>query len=65
MCKDVAEALGYKNPHKAVQEHVDAEDKGVKNRYTLLFYHCIRMRAASMRRKIKRRKVKPQREEPP
>lgn len=27
--KDVAEALGYKNPQEAIRNHVDAEDKGV------------------------------------
>ena len=27
--KDVAEALGYTNPLKAVRDHVDEEDKGV------------------------------------
>lgn len=27
--KDVAEALGYKNPRDAITRHVDAEDKGV------------------------------------
>lgn len=27
--KDVAVALGYKNPHDAITRHVDAEDKGV------------------------------------
>ena len=26
--KDVAEILGYKLPTKAIQDHVDAEDKG-------------------------------------
>ena len=25
--KDVAQALGYKNPSKAIQQHVDKEDK--------------------------------------
>ena len=25
--KDVAKALGYKNPSKAIQQHVDKEDK--------------------------------------
>ena len=25
--KDIAVSLGYKEPHKAVQRHVDAEDK--------------------------------------
>ena len=27
--KDVAQALGYSNPRKALADHVDAEDKGV------------------------------------
>ena len=27
--KDVAEALGYNNPLKAIRNHVDSEDKGV------------------------------------
>ena len=27
--KDVALALGYKNPQEAIRDHVDAEDKGV------------------------------------
>lgn len=27
--KDVAQALGYKNPQEAIREHVDEEDKGV------------------------------------
>ena len=26
--KDVAEALGYANPQKALRDHVDEEDKG-------------------------------------
>lgn len=29
--KDVAEALGYSNTRKALADHVDEEDKGVKN----------------------------------
>ena len=33
--KDVAEALGYSNPRKALQDHVDEEDKGVTKRDTL------------------------------
>ena len=33
--KDVAEALGYINPRKALQDHVDDEDKGVTKRDTL------------------------------
>ena len=33
--KDVAKALGYKNTRKALQDHVDKEDKGVTKRDTL------------------------------
>ena len=33
--RDVAIALGYSNPNKAVIDHVDEEDKGITNRYTL------------------------------
>lgn len=33
--KDVAEVLGYSNSRKALADHVDADDKGVTNRYTL------------------------------
>lgn len=33
--RDVAEALGYTNSRKAISDHVDEEDKGVTNRYTL------------------------------
>ena len=33
--KDVAEALGYKNPRQAVIDHVDPEDKGVAKRDTI------------------------------
>ena len=33
--RDVAIALGYSNPNKAVKDHVDEEDKGITNRYTL------------------------------
>lgn len=33
--KDVATALGYSNSRKAIADHVDEEDKGVTNRYTL------------------------------
>ena len=33
--KDVAAALGYSNPRKALQDHVDQEDKGVTKRDTL------------------------------
>ena len=33
--KDVAEALGYTNPRKAIIDHVDDDDKGVTNRDTL------------------------------
>lgn len=32
--KDVAEALGYSNPRKAIADHVDVEDKGVTRCYT-------------------------------
>lgn len=32
---DVAKALGYSNPRKAMSDHVDAEDKGVTKRDTL------------------------------
>ena len=33
--KDVAKALGYKNPNDALSKHVDDEDKGVTKRDTL------------------------------
>ena len=33
--KDVAAALGYSNPRKALADHVDDEDKGVTKRDTL------------------------------
>ena len=33
--KDVAKALGYSNTRKALQDHVDDEDKGVTKRDTL------------------------------
>lgn len=33
--RDVAEALGYKNPRQAVIDHVDPEDKGVAKRDTI------------------------------
>ena len=33
--KDVAKALGYKNPQKALRDHVDEDDKGVTKCYTL------------------------------
>ncbi|WP_276691161.1 phage antirepressor [Acidaminococcus massiliensis] len=33
--KDVAEALGYSNPSKTLNDHVDDDDKGVTKRYTL------------------------------
>ena len=33
--KDAARALGYANTRKALQDHVDAEDKGVTKRDTL------------------------------
>ena len=32
--KDVAEALGYSNPQKAIRDHVDEEDKGVNELFT-------------------------------
>lgn len=32
--KDVAIALGYSNPHKAIRDHVDDEDKGVNETFT-------------------------------
>ena len=32
--KDVAVALGYTNPLKAIRDHVDAEDKGVNKSFT-------------------------------
>lgn len=32
--KDVATALGYKNPQRAIRDHVDAEDKGVSKTVT-------------------------------
>ena len=35
MAKDVCKALEYKNSRKAVNDHVDEEDKGVTIRYTL------------------------------
>ena len=35
VCKDVAQALGYSNTRKALQDHVDDEDKGVTKRDTL------------------------------
>lgn len=31
--KDVAVALGYSNPHKAIRDHVDNEDKGVNETF--------------------------------
>ena len=31
---DVAKALGYKNPQKAIRDHVDAEDKGLNDSFT-------------------------------
>lgn len=30
--KDVAIALGYKNPQRAIRDHVDTEDQGVNRR---------------------------------
>ena len=35
VAKDVAKALGYSNSRKALQDHVDEEDKGVTKRDTL------------------------------
>lgn len=35
IARDVAIALGYTNPSKAVNDHVDDDDKGVTKRYTL------------------------------
>ena len=32
--KDVAEALGYTNPLKAIRDHVDDEDKGGNESFT-------------------------------
>ena len=32
--KDVAEALGYTNPQKAIRDHVDFDDKGVNESFT-------------------------------
>lgn len=32
--KDVAQALGYTNPQKAIRDHVDEEDKGVNEMFT-------------------------------
>lgn len=32
--KDVATALGYKNPQKAIRDHVDDEDKGMNELFT-------------------------------
>lgn len=32
--KDAAEILGYKNPQKALRDHVDQEDKGVNETFT-------------------------------
>lgn len=33
--KDVAAALGYSNPQKAVRDHVDIEDKTVNESFTV------------------------------
>ena len=33
--KDVAEALGYKNPQKALRDHVDEEDKTLNVSFTV------------------------------
>lgn len=32
--KDVAEALGYTNPQKAIRDHVDEDDKGMNEMFT-------------------------------
>ena len=32
--KDIALMLGYSNPHKAIKDHVDDEDKGVNESFT-------------------------------
>ena len=32
--KDVALALGYTNPQKAIRDHVDEDDKGVNEMFT-------------------------------
>lgn len=32
--KDVAESLAYTNPHKAIRDHVDEEDKGLNESFT-------------------------------
>ena len=34
--KDVAQALGYNNPLKAIRDHVDEDDKGVNVSFTPL-----------------------------
>ena len=33
--KDVAEALGYSNPQKAIRDHVDVEDRTVNDSFTV------------------------------
>ena len=33
--KDVAKALGYKNPQKALRDHVDEEDRTVNESFTV------------------------------
>ena len=33
--KDIAEALGYSNPQKAIRDHVDPEDRGVNESFTV------------------------------
>ena len=33
--KDVAQALGYSNPQKALRDHVDDEDKTVNDSFTV------------------------------
>lgn len=39
--KDVAQALGYTNPQKAIRDHVDDEDKGVNELFTVNGTHGI------------------------
>jgi anti-repressor protein len=33
--KDIAEALGYTNPQKAIRDHVDEEDKTLNKSFTV------------------------------
>jgi len=39
--KDVAQALGYKNPQKALRDHVDEEDKTLNESFTVNGTHPI------------------------